>query len=78
MIDDSKIIEEALEQPDEEAVVQYLVDRADQLSEDVRNRLMLSVLSKALGDEAARKERMADLLEAIVEAKKQVDQKSQS
>lgn len=75
MIDDSKIIEEALDQPDEEAAVQYLIDRAGQLSEEVRNRLMLSVLSKTLEDEAKRKERAAELLESILEAKRQVDLK---
>jgi hypothetical protein len=71
MTDDTKILEEALEQPDEIAAVQYLVDRADQLSDEVRNRLMLSMLSRTLQDEAKLKSESAELLESIAEALKQ-------
>lgn len=71
MTDDTKILEEALGQPDEAAAVQYLVDRADQLSEEVRNRLMLSLLSRSLQNDTELKNQSAELLESIAEALKQ-------
>lgn len=72
------IVNDALEKPNEEAAVQHLVDNIENLPEDVKNRLRLSLLEKSLRDDSNLLEQTSDLLEAIVEAKKQFDAKKTS
>jgi hypothetical protein len=64
------IIEEALGKLTEEEVVTHLVQHVDELPEEVKHRLRLSLLEKTLRGDTERKNRIATFLEAVAEAMK--------
>jgi len=70
-----EVVRAALDQPDDDATIKYLLDHADELPIEVKNRLAISIIGKSLQDGARAMNETSDFIEMLVQAQKAAETK---